>query len=84
MQKVKDSPAGAGHFVATIIDTFWAKKWFQFIKANPNLPWNFYELSRNPNITWDIVQANLNKPWEFLLVIIKPSHNMGYRSSQPR
>jgi hypothetical protein len=41
MQKVKDSPAGAGHFVAsaegafgaTIIDTFWKKNGFSLSKT---------------------------------------------------
>ena len=60
MQKVKDSAEGAGREAAT----FWAKKWFQFIKDNPYKRWNFYRLSRNSNITWDIVQANPNLNWD--------------------
>ena len=38
MQKVKDNPVGAGHFVAsafgaTIIDTFWKKNGFSLSKT---------------------------------------------------
>ena len=29
----------------------------------PAKPWDWYGLSCNPNITWDIVQANPEKPW---------------------
>ena len=71
MQKVKDSPAGTGHFVASAegagrkAATFWAKKWFQFIKDNPDKPWSFYCLSQNSNITWDIVKDNPDVPWSF-------------------
>ena len=31
----------------------------------PNKPWDYYHLSRNPNITWNIVKANPNKPWDY-------------------
>ena len=36
-------------------------KWFQFILDNPEKSWDWYELSRNPNITWEIVKANPDK-----------------------
>ena len=42
-----------------------SEEWFQFIKDNPDKPWNYYELSYNPNITWEIVQENPNKPWNY-------------------
>ena len=47
------------------INNSWGEKWFQFIKTNPDKPWDFWSLSRNPNITWDIVKANPDKPWDF-------------------
>ena len=31
----------------------------------PNNDWHYGCLSRNPNITWDIVKANPNKPWNY-------------------
>jgi len=33
------------------------------ILNNPSIPWDWNSLSYNGNITWDIVQANLDKPW---------------------
>ena len=30
-----------------------------------DISWNFDDLSANPSITWDIVQANPNLPWSF-------------------
>ncbi len=39
----------------------WSDKWFQFIKDNPDKPWNYDYLSSNLNITWEIVQAKFKK-----------------------
>ena len=46
----------------------WSEKWFQFIKDNPHKDWCYIWLSENPNITWEIVQANPDKPWDFQLL----------------
>ena len=35
------------------------------MEANPDKPWNYAWLSKNPNITWDIVEANPDKSWCF-------------------
>ena len=43
----------------------YSKYYFDFIKNNPEKPWNWGWLSKNPNITWDIVQANPKKPWDW-------------------
>jgi len=32
---------------------------------NQHVPWNWYYLSMNPNITWEIVQSNLDKDWDW-------------------
>ena len=32
---------------------------------NPHLPWNWIELSSNPNVTWDIVKQNPDKSWHY-------------------
>ena len=51
----------------------WSEKWFQFVKDNPNKKWDYYELSENPNITWEIVQANPDKPWNYNQLSINPN-----------
>ena len=38
----------------------WSELWFSFILENPR---NWYNISCNPNITWDIIQNNPDKPW---------------------
>ena len=38
---------------------------FDIIKANPDIPWNWYSVSINPNITWDIVEANPDIQWDY-------------------
>ena len=43
----------------------YSKYYFDFVKNNPDKPWNWYALSGNPNITWDIVRDNPDKPWEW-------------------
>ena len=49
-----------------IIDSFWKKYLSQAIKTFPENLWNLdMLLSQNPNITWEIVQANPDKPWCF-------------------
>ena len=42
-----------------------SRKWFQYILDHPDKQWNYEDLSRNPNITWEIVQANPDKPWDY-------------------
>ena len=37
----------------------------EIVQANPNIDWDYYELSKNPNITWEIVQANPNIDWDY-------------------
>jgi hypothetical protein len=33
------------------------------VKNNPDKPWDWDWLSKNPNITFDIVKDNPDKPW---------------------
>jgi hypothetical protein len=44
----------------------WTQYWFQFILDTPDKPWKwFWGLSQNPNITWDIIQAHPDLPWNW-------------------
>ena len=47
----------------------WSEKWFQYIKDNPYIIWNYYWLSSNPNITWEIVQENYHIKWNFIRLV---------------
>ena len=43
------------------LENEWSQYWFQFILDNLDKPWVWKELSYNPNITWDIIESNLDK-----------------------
>ena len=43
----------------------WKEKFWKFIEDNLEQPWDWIALSRNPNITFDIVQTHPNKPWDW-------------------
>ena len=47
-----------------------SKKWFQYILNHPDKPWNYTNLSLNPNITWNIVQAMSDKKWDYLYLSV--------------
>ena len=36
---------------------------------NPDSPWDWYCVSQNPNITMDIIENNLDKPWNWSEVL---------------
>jgi hypothetical protein len=46
--------------------------WFDYIKLNPDKRWNYYNLSKNPNITWDVVAAHPDKPWNYYALSNNP------------
>ena len=50
----------------------WSFHWFQYIKDNPG-KYSLDELSSNPNITWEIVQANPNILWDYDFLSMNPN-----------
>ena len=40
-------------------------KWFQFILDNPEKGWDYWGLSKNPNITWEIVKKHPEFNWNY-------------------
>jgi hypothetical protein len=45
------------------------------IEASPDLdiPEHYEYIGANPNITWDIVQANPDKPWDYKALSLNPN-----------
>jgi len=41
----------------------WSREWFQFVLDHSNKRLDFYDISRNENITWEIIQENPYFPW---------------------
>jgi len=49
---------------------------FEFVRANPDKPWDWSYLSQNPNITMEDVCANPDKPWNWYGVSMNPNITM--------
>ena len=45
------------------METNWNQYYFKFIERKSNQILNWFNISKHPNITWDIVEANPDKPW---------------------
>jgi hypothetical protein len=45
--------------------------------------WNYSFLSYNPNITWEFIQANLDKPWSFRWLSYNPAITCDIIKSHP-
>ena len=41
------------------------------MQQNPDEPWDWDGLSMNPNITFEIVTQNLDKPWNMKWLLIE-------------
>ena len=51
----------------------WSDKWFSFIIDTPDKEWNWYNISCNPNITWDIIRDNPEIEWDWLGISSNPN-----------
>jgi hypothetical protein len=40
----------------------------RLMKEFPDKPWSWYQLSYNPNITWDFIKLHLDKPWDWRII----------------
>ena len=50
-----------------------SEAWFEYLKQTPDEGLDYWALSGNPNITWDIVTANLDKAWNYLTLSWNPN-----------
>ena len=50
-----------------------SKEWFQYILDNPDKRWDYIELSKNPNITWEMVQAHPHIQWYYSILSSNPN-----------
>ena len=57
--------------------------WFDFIKLNPHKCWDYSGLSKNPNITWDIVAGNPDKAWNYDYLSENPNITWDIVSANP-
>ena len=71
-----------------------SNNYFNFVLKNPDKPWEYCQLSRNPNVTWETVQSHPEKPrgfdwlsdnpnitWETVLAHLEKPWNYDYLSA---
>ena len=47
------------------INKEWSQYFFKFILDNHDKDWDWWSISKNPNITMDIIRDNPEKPWDW-------------------
>ena len=57
-----------GYDLRDYIKNILCKEFIEFIKNNPDRPWDWWEISSNPNITWGIIEANPDEPWDWMVI----------------
>ena len=61
----------------------WNKYFFEQVNKYSNKSWNWDSLSRNPNITWDIVETNPDTPWNWYALSSNPNITMDIVKTNP-
>ena len=51
----------------------WFRGYTNFIQKNLDKNWNWAEISKNPNITWEIIDANPEKEWNWACLSRNPN-----------
>jgi hypothetical protein len=69
--------------VRTEIQHEWHERWWQFILANPDKPWNWGWISKNPNITMKFILDNPDKPWNWSAISMNPNITMDFINDKP-
>ena len=55
----------------------------KLLELYPDKPWDWFELSKNPNITWELVQAHPDKPWSWYGLSYNPNITWEIVQSHP-
>ena len=62
-----------GEFLYKFFERMWREQWCQYISDNLHKNWDYDDLSYNPNLTWEFVQANPTKPWYYSALSYNPN-----------
>jgi hypothetical protein len=60
-----------------------SKVWWSYIQTFPEDKINWYTLSRNPNLTCEIIEANLHLPWKWYAMTYNPNITLDYIKQHP-
>jgi len=55
----------------------------KFINKNSYRPWNWYGISKNPNITMNMIKENMDKPWNWYGISKNPNLTMDIIETNP-
>jgi hypothetical protein len=58
-------------------------EWKTALEVFADKPWSWDALSRNPNITLDIVEAHPDKPWNWRALSMNPSMTPEIKAAHP-
>ena len=61
----------------------WHDKYRSFVEDNMDKPWNWANISCNPNITMEMIKANPDKPWDWYWISRNPNLTMDYINANP-
>ena len=56
-----------------LLNDKWNNYWFENILKNLDKPCSWYDISSNPNISWEIIQNNPDKPWNWNCISYNPN-----------
>ena len=65
------------------LENEWSRKWFQFIKDNPDKEWDWRVICWNENLTWEIIRDNPDKNWNWFRLAILPIITMDIIKNNP-
>ena len=61
----------------------WHDKYWSFIEDNMDKPWDWDWISRNPNLTMEMINANPDKPWNWYYISQNPNITMEMINANP-
>ena len=61
----------------------WQDRWWKFIIDHPDRDWNWFNISRNPNITMQDILDNPTKPWDWFAISNNPTITMDFINDNP-
>ena len=59
----------------SITDQYPSKQWFQYILNHPEYPWNWGGISKNPNLTMNMIEKYSAVPWNWHGVSANPMYS---------
>ena len=69
--------------IMLLFNNIWFIKYEKFMEKNLDKPWNWNDVSKNPNITMKFIEKNPDKPWNWNGVSFNPNITMEFIEKNP-